>query len=156
MENAKIIVSISGWADVSGATFWTWDLKHGHRWDFELAVSNRRSSVWPDWTKFSFLGRRPLAPLLLGPPFFSRSSFWSTTLLTGMTGISLHRQWPPTSQLHGSVSQRKQMDFCYRSNSTPISFIFNSCRKNCVWYAMYCLWSGWSQFCLGSEWWYHT
>jgi hypothetical protein len=26
----------------------------------------------------------------------------STTLLTGMTGISLHMQWPPTSQLHGS------------------------------------------------------
>jgi hypothetical protein len=26
----------------------------------------------------------------------------STTLLTGMTSISLHMQWPLTSQLHGS------------------------------------------------------
>jgi hypothetical protein len=30
-------------------------------------------------------------------------------LLTGMTGISLHMQWPLTSQLHGSVSQREQL-----------------------------------------------
>jgi predicted Zn-dependent protease len=30
-------------------------------------------------------------------------------LLTGMTGISLHMQWPQTSQLHGSVSQREQL-----------------------------------------------
>jgi hypothetical protein len=29
-------------------------------------------------------------------------------LLTKMTGISLHMQWPLTSQLHGSVSQREQ------------------------------------------------
>jgi hypothetical protein len=34
--------------------------------------------------------------LLLGPPFFPDYSFWSTTLLTGMTGISLHMQWPLT------------------------------------------------------------
>jgi hypothetical protein len=26
--------------------------------------------------------------------------FWSTTLLTGMTGISFDGQWPPTSQSH--------------------------------------------------------
>jgi hypothetical protein len=49
-----------------------------------------------------FLGQRPLVPfLLLGPPFFSDYSFWSTTLLTGMTGISLHMQWPLTSQMTG-------------------------------------------------------
>jgi hypothetical protein len=29
-------------------------------------------------------------------------------LLTGMTGNALHMQWPLTSQLHGSVSQRGQ------------------------------------------------
>jgi hypothetical protein len=49
---------------------------------------------------------------------FSDYSFWSTTLLTGMTGISLPMQWPLTSQLHGSVSQREQWVFCYGSNST--------------------------------------
>jgi hypothetical protein len=27
--------------------------------------------------------------------------FLSTTLSTGMTGISLHMRWPLTSQLHG-------------------------------------------------------
>jgi hypothetical protein len=32
-------------------------------------------------------------------------------LLTGMSGISLHMQWPLTSQLHGSVSQREQLVF---------------------------------------------
>jgi hypothetical protein len=35
-------------------------------------------------------------------------------LLTGMTGISLHMQWPLTSQLHGSVSQREQLVFTLR------------------------------------------
>jgi hypothetical protein len=37
--------------------------------------------------------------------------FGSTTLLTGMTGISLHMQWPLTSQSHGSDSQRDQLVF---------------------------------------------
>jgi hypothetical protein len=46
-------------------------------------------------------------------------------LLTGMTGISLHMQWPLTSQSHGSVSQREQLVFRYGSNSTAgISFLF--------------------------------
>jgi hypothetical protein len=45
--------------------------------------------------------------------------FGYTTLLTGMTGSSLHMQWPLTYQLHGSVSQREQLVFCYGSNSTP-------------------------------------
>jgi hypothetical protein len=40
-------------------------------------------------------------------------------LLTRMTGNSLHMQWPLTSQLHGSVSQREQLVFRYGSNSTP-------------------------------------
>jgi hypothetical protein len=42
-------------------------------------------------SKVVFWGKRPLVPLLLlGLPFFSDYSFRSTTLLTGMTGISLH------------------------------------------------------------------
>jgi hypothetical protein len=36
-----------------------------------------------------------------------------------MTSISLHMQWPMTSQSHGSLSQREQLVFHYRSNSTP-------------------------------------
>jgi hypothetical protein len=32
-------------------------------------------------------------PVLLGPPFFQIILFGSHTLLTGMTGISLHMQW---------------------------------------------------------------
>jgi hypothetical protein len=114
--------------------------------------------------------------LLLGPPFFQIILFWSTTLLTGitgkqetddsvwivrlnpvgvfggsflgvsdpsclssssalhfsnysfhvhhplteMTGISLHMQWPLTSQSHGSVSQREQLFFCYESNTRQV------------------------------------
>jgi hypothetical protein len=45
-------------------------------------------------------------------------------LLTGMTGNSLHKQWPLTSQSHGSVSQREQLVFCYESNSTPSLNLF--------------------------------
>jgi hypothetical protein len=68
---------------------------------------------------FLFLGQQPLVPLLLlGPPIFPINLFGSTTLLTGMTSISLHMQWPPTSQLHGSVSQREQLVFHYGLNST--------------------------------------
>jgi hypothetical protein len=53
--------------------------------------------------------RQPLVPLLLlGPPFFPIILFGFSTLLTGMTGNSLHMQWPLTSQSHGSVSQREQ------------------------------------------------
>jgi uncharacterized membrane protein YhfC len=37
--------------------------------------------------------------------------FWTTTLLTGMTGISLHIQWPLTSQSHVIVSQREKLLF---------------------------------------------
>jgi hypothetical protein len=35
-------------------------------------------------------------------------------LLTGMTSISLHMQWPLTSQLNGSGSQREQLVFSLR------------------------------------------
>jgi hypothetical protein len=57
--------------------------------------------------------------LLLSPPFLPIILFGSTTLLTGMTGISMRMQWPLTSQSHGSVSQIEQLVFHYRSNSTP-------------------------------------
>jgi hypothetical protein len=57
--------------------------------------------------------------LLLGPPFFPIILFGSTTLLTGMTGNSLHMQWPLTSQSHGGFSKREQLVIRYRSNSTP-------------------------------------
>jgi hypothetical protein len=73
----------------------------------------------------SFFGQWPLVPLpLLGPPFFPIILFGSTTLLTGMTGNSLHMQWPLTSHLHGSVSQREQLVFQYRSNSMPFLCAF--------------------------------
>jgi hypothetical protein len=45
--------------------------------------------------------------LLLCPPFFPIILLGSTTLLTGMTGISLQMQWPLTYQSHASVSQRE-------------------------------------------------
>jgi hypothetical protein len=35
-----------------------------------------------------------------------------------MTGISLHIQWPLTSQLHGSISQREQL-FFFVTDLTP-------------------------------------
>jgi hypothetical protein len=58
------------------------------------------------------LVQRPLVPLLLlGPPFFPIILFRSTTLSTGMTGITLHMQWPLTSLSHGSVSQREHFVF---------------------------------------------
>jgi hypothetical protein len=67
-----------------------------------------------------FWGQRPHVPLLLlGPPFLPIILFGSTTLLSGMTGISLHMQWPLTSQLHGSVSRREQLVFHCKSNSMP-------------------------------------
>jgi hypothetical protein len=40
-----------------------------------------------------------------------------------MTGISFHMQWPLTSQLHGSVSQREQLVFHYGSISTPFLIV---------------------------------
>jgi hypothetical protein len=51
-----------------------------------------------------FWVQQSLVPLLLlGPPFFPIILFGYKTLLTGMTGISLHMQWPLTSQSHGSL-----------------------------------------------------
>jgi hypothetical protein len=64
-----------------------------------------------------FLGGGSATPCAFPPPrpsIFSNYSFWFTTSLTGMTGVSLHMQWPRTSQLHGSVSQREQLFFLVR------------------------------------------
>jgi hypothetical protein len=44
-----------------------------------------------------------------------------------MAGISLHMQWPLTSQSHGSVSQREQLVFCSGSNSTPVQYDLSMC-----------------------------
>jgi hypothetical protein len=58
-------------------------------------------------------GQRPLVPLLLlGPPFFPIILFLSITLLTRMTGISLHTQKPLTSQSHGSSTAMGLCDWC--------------------------------------------
>jgi hypothetical protein len=68
--------------------------------------------------------------------FYPIILFGSTTLLTGMmTGISLHMQWPLTSQSHGSFSQREQLAFCYRSNSTPYRTIVYNVQlfENYIW-----------------------
>jgi hypothetical protein len=46
-----------------------------------------------------------------------------TTLLTRMTGISMHVQWYPTSQTHGSFLKENNWFFCYGSNS-PLNYYF--------------------------------
>jgi hypothetical protein len=43
----------------------------------------------------------------------------STTLLTGMTGISLHMQWPLTSQLHGSFLKENNSFFVMDQTPHP-------------------------------------
>jgi hypothetical protein len=46
--------------------------------------------------------------LLLDPLFFLFILFFSTTLLTGMTGISLHVQWPLHSRVLSCYRFRKK------------------------------------------------
>jgi hypothetical protein len=67
-------------------------------------------------TKMLFLGgQRPLVPFLIfGHPFYPIILLLSTTLSTGMTGVSLHMQWLQTSQSRGSVSQKEQLVFLSR------------------------------------------
>jgi hypothetical protein len=73
---------------------------------WRYSISDHLSLSW--WTFFGLGGQRPLVPLLLlGPLFFPIILFGSTTLLTKMTGNSLHMQGPQTSQSHGSVSYRQ-------------------------------------------------
>jgi hypothetical protein len=40
-----------------------------------------------------------------------------------MTGISLHMQWPLTSQPHGSVSQREQLFCFFVTDQTPRPYL---------------------------------
>jgi hypothetical protein len=59
-------------------------------------------------------GQQPLGPLLLlGPQFFPIILFGSTTLLTGVTGNSLHMQWPLTSYLFKKMLRKKQLKRWY-------------------------------------------
>jgi hypothetical protein len=54
----------------------------------------------------------------------------STTLSTGMTGISLHMQWPLTSQSHSSILKENNcLFFHYGSNSMPSSCISCFCSR---------------------------
>jgi hypothetical protein len=66
---------------------------------------------------FFFCSATPVPLLLLGPPF------WSTTLLTGMTGISLHMQCAMASDFCCMAVSLKENNcfFRYGSNSTPLS-----------------------------------
>jgi hypothetical protein len=54
------------------------------------------------------------------PSVFSNDCFHVHHPITGMTGNSLHMQWPLTSQLHGSFLKENNC-FCYGSNSMPLS-----------------------------------
>jgi hypothetical protein len=56
--------------------------------------------------------------------FFSfYSCVLSTTLVTGMTGISLHMQWPLTSQLHGSFLKENNLFFVMNQTPRPLNHI---------------------------------
>jgi hypothetical protein len=96
------------------------------QYEYVTKVDDRRLSV--DRTKVSscaevriyrFIRRKELIGVFSPPP--RPSLFGPTTLLTGMTGISLHMQWPLTSQLRGSVSQREQL-FFYVMDQNPHPF----------------------------------
>jgi hypothetical protein len=85
-----------------------------------VLIQDKVSILSISWFFFWGGGQRPLVPLLLhGPPFFLMILFLSTTLLTGMTCISLHMRWPLTLQSHGSFL--KENNFLYESNFMPLS-----------------------------------
>jgi hypothetical protein len=87
------------------------------------------NSVW-----FVF-GQQPFVPLLLlGPPFFLIILFDSTTLSTGMPGISLHMQWPlkkprvfglltlnPLFQIHEEAQQEQLRQQLLHDQARPVS-----------------------------------
>jgi hypothetical protein len=58
----------------------------------------------------------------------------STTLLTGMTGISLHIQWPLTTQSHSSFLQEKNLFF--NTDQTPQPMIFLMSKNWQIWLKM--------------------
>jgi hypothetical protein len=71
--------------------------------------------------KLLYWGQQPLVPLLLlGPTFFLILLFVSTTLLTGMTRISLHMQWSLTDQSHGSFLTENSF---FVTDQTPCPYV---------------------------------
>jgi hypothetical protein len=89
---------------------------------------------------FSFLFFGSATPCAFPPPWpyiFSDYSFWSTALLTGMTGISLHMQWPLTSQSHGSVSKRKISFFVTDQTPCPFKCIFQAGQQTSLAYVCF-------------------
>jgi hypothetical protein len=59
--------------------------------------------------------------LLIGPAFFLIILFLSNTLLTEMTGSSLHMQLPLTSQLHGSfLKENNWFFFMYKTPNSAL------------------------------------
>jgi hypothetical protein len=87
----------------------------GSAWRAAKASRDQDSPARSEGLMF-FGGQHHLVHLPLSPPFFLIILFRVHHLVTRMTGISLHMQWPLTSQWHGSFSQREQF-FCYGSNS---------------------------------------
>jgi hypothetical protein len=82
------------------------------------------------------------------PSNFSNYSFWSTTLLTRMTGISLHMQWPLTFKLHDCF-------FRYGSNSMPSKNSFTRWKVTFLSGKMesyFLKWKGKPQFCHSLPW----
>jgi hypothetical protein len=81
----------------------------------------------------------PLVPLLLlGPPFYPNIVFVSTTLLTGMTGISLHMQRPLTSQSNGhtkiSMAWTLLSTFANQLGRIPAEkYIYSICSRRSFW-----------------------
>jgi hypothetical protein len=65
----------------------------GSAWRAAKASRDQDSPARSEGLMF-FGGQHHLVHLPLSPPFFLIILFVSTTLLTGMTGISLHVQWP--------------------------------------------------------------
>jgi hypothetical protein len=69
----------------------------------------------------------PCASPPLQPTIFLIILFLSTTLLIGMAGISLHMQWPLTSQLHGSFLKESTLFFVTDQTPRPGNLMFIFC-----------------------------
>jgi hypothetical protein len=110
----------------------------GHPLIDVLSITSRVRFDWLSWTRVgplrcsdevhtpnlcirlcqeaNFLGAsNPLCFSSSSANYFPSILFLSTTLSSRMTGISLHMQWPLTSQLHGST---------FYAKSTLINFTF--------------------------------
>jgi hypothetical protein len=69
--------------------------------------------------------------LLLGSPFFLIILFLSTTLLTGMTGLTMHIQWPLTSHPNSLFVEINYMyNFCRGKGCPKIGATFRIVKKN--------------------------